>query len=183
MMQTLQFSEEEVLKLLEKSKLGKYLNADELKYLITLSSLEKYDEGEIIIQENSLDHNLFFILKNSVSVEVETDKKSVYIDTIGEGELFGEAGIFVNTKRTASIIAKDEVILLRIERANFMKEINSNPKAGIKVLFLIVYSLLSKLRSVNEELAYERKDDTCQDDIDLLIQTMMPEENAAIFKQ
>jgi hypothetical protein len=38
---------------------------------------------------------------------------------------------------------------------------------------MIIFSLLRKLKGSNQELAYERKDDAQQDDIDALVQDLL----------
>jgi len=53
------------------------------------------------------------------------------------------------------------------------KFIKDYPRSGNKILMLIIYSLLKKLKEVNQELAYERKSDADQDDIDSIIQNFM----------
>ncbi|MCK7472030.1 MAG: hypothetical protein MZU95_15720 [Desulfomicrobium escambiense] len=76
----------------------------------------------------------------------------------------------MNLKRTANVAAADDgMTALRVKRADFMRFIREHPAAGIKVLFMIIYSLLAKLREANLELAHERKDDIAQDDIDDLL--------------
>jgi CRP/FNR family cyclic AMP-dependent transcriptional regulator len=39
----------------------------------------------------------------------------------------------------------------------------------MKMLMLIIYSLIKKLRDANQEIAFERKSDISQEDIDTII--------------
>jgi len=41
---------------------------------------------------------------------------------------------------------------------------------------MIIYGLLTRLRSANEELAYERRGDASQDEIDAMIAELIPAE-------
>ena len=51
-----------------------------------------------------------------------------------------------------------------------LKFINKHQGAGNKILMLIIYSLLRKLRDANQEIAFERKSDVTQEDIDSIIE-------------
>ena len=47
------------------------------------------------------------------------------------------------------------------------------PIAASALLMMIIFSLLRKLKESNQELAYERKEDFAQDDIDALVNDML----------
>ncbi len=163
----------EILAVICKTSLFRYLSGIELEQLLGLFDTVDYEPGEAVVEEGSINDHLYIVIDQAVSVEVNQNGKKVYICTIGEGEMFGEAGIFMNVARTASVIAHDGARLIRISRASFLGEIKARPRAGIKILFMMVYSLLRKLREVNHELAFERRDQGCQEEIDALIGEMM----------
>ena len=48
-------------------------------------------------------------------------------------------------------------------------------EAGNKILLSIIFSLLRKLKLANEELAYERKSDIAQDEIDAMVDNLFNE--------
>ena len=73
-----------------------------------------------------------------------------------EGEIFGEAGMFLRVRRTANIASLDETVILRIPRSVIMTFIKENPATGNKLLLVIIHSLLKKLRGTNQELAFEK---------------------------
>ena len=104
-----------------------------------------------------------------MEVTVQEKKRSVYICTIGAGEVFGEAGLFIRVKRTDNITTSGGTVLLRIRREEFNQFIRKYPSTGNKLLMVIIYSLLRKLRSANQELAFERSSDVEQSDIDEIV--------------
>jgi hypothetical protein len=57
-----------------------------------------------------------------------------------------------------------------------VKFIRTSPAAGNKILMVIIHGLLRKLKMVNHELAFERKSDMDQDDIDQLVANIFSEE-------
>ena len=100
---------------------------------------------------------------------VQEEDKEVFICAIGAGDLFGEAGIFINMKRTAHVHAAEPTTIARISRKALLGFVHDDPPNGVKLLMLIIYNLLRKLRGANQEIAYERKSDIDQDDIDAIV--------------
>jgi CRP/FNR family cyclic AMP-dependent transcriptional regulator len=160
---------------LSKSPLGTHLLDEELDAILEFASVYEFQPGESIIEQREIGQNMYLLVSGTVSVEVDNSGKPVYIASLGPGEIFGEAGLFSNTERTASIIAQDNVQLIQINRQGFLKSINKRPKAAVKFMFMIIFGLLGKLKGVNEELAYERKDDASQDDIDAILAGITPD--------
>jgi len=159
--------------LLKKTRILKQLNDKELESILPILGIFEFEAEEEIIKEGELSPYLYSVLDGAVSVIVKHQEadttKDVYISTLSNGEVFGEAGIFLNVKRTAHVIADDNVKLMKVERDDLIKYIKKYPAAGIKILMVIIYSSLAKIRQVNHELAYERKDYSNQSDIDDLI--------------
>ncbi|WP_169730448.1 cyclic nucleotide-binding domain-containing protein [Salinispira pacifica] len=175
-MKKIDLSHESIREALHESPLGAHLQADEIDSILDFASTYEFSTGESVIEEHEIDQNLYLVVDGNVSVEVGSGEKHVYITTLGQGEIFGEAGLFSNTERTASIIAQDRVTLVQITRQGFLKSINKKPKAAVKFMFMIIFGMLSKLRGVNEELAYERKDDVNQEDIDSILSEITPDD-------
>ncbi len=151
----------------------KYFSADALKAFFDKSEILAFKEGETIIQEGEKSQYFYAVLSGTANVTVETDTKDVFISAAGAGSVFGEAGIFLNVKRTANVMSAADSVLLRIGRADLLHFIKGRPADGIKFLMIIIYSLLKKLRDANQELAFERKSDIVQDDIDAMVQEIM----------
>jgi len=150
--------------------LFKFLSEREIDDLMTMCEIQVYDEGEQIVTEAEVEQAFYAIIAGSVEVDVnENRRKNVYICTIGAGEVFGEAGMFMKVKRTANVNSLSETTLLHITRKSFIQFIKKYPTTGNKLLMVIVYSLLKKLRAANQELAFERKFDVQQDDVDAIV--------------
>ena len=157
-----------------KSLIFKYVDEARRDEILRLSEVLRFSEGELIVQEGDESDHVFLVLNGQVSVTVEDhEKKPVYLCTIGEGEIFGEAGIFLKTARTANVVSLGDSRVLRLHRKDLLEFIKHDPSAGIKVLMIIIYGLLKKLRETNQELAFERKGDADQEDIDALVESLL----------
>ncbi len=151
----------------------RFLSDDELDELITSCSILKYEEHEWIINQGELDQSLFAVIQGSVKVTVESEQGEAYICTLGNAEVFGEAGMFMKVERSANVICVSESIIFKIDRSHMLKFVKKNPLAGNKIFMVMIYSLLRKLKEANRELAYERRSDIDQTDIDDLVSGLL----------
>ncbi|MFW5712251.1 MAG: cyclic nucleotide-binding domain-containing protein [bacterium] len=150
--------------------LFKFLSEREVEDLLRMCEVQVFEEGERIVQQGEVEQAFYAVISGSVEVAVEEGrKKNVYICTIGSGEVFGEAGIFMKVKRTANVNSLSQTALLHITRGDFIQFIKKYPTTGNKILMVTVYSLLKKLREANQELAFERQFDIEQDDVDSIV--------------
>lgn len=172
-MKTLQLNET-LFNKIKKILTFRFLSEKELESLVKISMIEHYDNEEKIIHQGEINQSFYAIIDGTVKVTVQEEgQNEAYICTIGNGEIFGEAGIFTEVKRTANVTCCTDATLLTITRDAMINFIKENPRSGNKILMLIIYSLLKKLKEVNQELAYERKSDADQDDIDSIIANFM----------
>jgi CRP-like cAMP-binding protein len=139
-------------------KIFHWLHEIELKKLLIISQLFHFDKGETIINQDEVGNHLYAVIKGTVEVSVKNKSgQKVVVCTIGEGEIFGEAAIFLASKRTATIACLSETTTLRISRQDLIYFFKTHPRAGNKLLMLIVLSLLEKLRHANQDLVLEKQ--------------------------
>ncbi len=152
----------------------RYLDEKELDRLLAVGRVIEYGREEVIVKEGEIEQLFFGILDGTVSVSVhENEGKNVFICSLGAGDVFGEAGFFMNIKRTASVIALGKTVVFALNREDIASLIRTDPAAGNKIFLTTIYGLLRKLRAANQELAYERKSDMNQDDIDSLVSGLL----------
>ena len=161
---------------IQKILLFSYLDEDELKKILSVAEIVHPENGEKIISQTHVSPFLYGIIKGSVDVTLqEPDNKKRFICTINEGEVFGESAIFMTEKRIADVTSSADAVILKIHRKHIMTFIKENPQSGNKILMLIIYGLLNKLKDSNMECAFEKQSVVDPDDIDTLIQDFMTE--------
>lgn len=128
-----------------------------------------FDGGERIVHEGDHSPSFFALVEGSVVVSMGQDGKDIYINTLGRGSVFGEAAMFLKAPRTADVRAADPSVVLKITRVDFMTFLREHPREGNKALLALIYGLLGKLRSSNQELVFERRGDSGQADVDALV--------------
>ena len=148
----------------------KFMSANEILNIISESELIHFYDAEKIVNQGEINQSILVVVRGTVQVNVREDSgKDVYICSIEEGEIFGEAGMFLRVRRTANIVSLDESVILRIPRNMIMEFIKENPSTGNKLLLVIIHSLLKKLRGTNQELAYEKACEVQLGELDSLL--------------
>ena len=158
---------------LPKVHLFRYLSEEARRRLLSCATFEEYDEGEWFIHEHEVESRFYVILSGTCSVMVNRDGRDSYVAALGVGQVVGEAAIFANRPRTAGVVAQTTSRVMCFERDCFLRVLRDEPQAGLRILYVLVHDLLGKLREVNLELAFERRDNAGQDDIDALIENLM----------
>ena len=141
--------------------------------LLEQAELNQYEEGEPIVEEGDVTPYLYGILEGSMGISVRQEEdRQVYVNTLGAGDVFGEAGIFTSVARTATVTAQSSALVLAVHRDKLARFLKDHPEGGNKILLVIIYGLLLKLKAANQELAFERKDDMDQDGVDAMVESM-----------
>ena len=137
---------------------------EELEALAQFSQLCSFDEGEVLIAEGTVNANLYILMSGSLDV-IKQGKwnKRVHIATLRDHATVGESALLEDELSSASVSAAEDAVVLIVSRGQFKKYINAYPKAGLVMMTYIVFSLLQKLRSANEELADERSMEFAQE--------------------
>jgi CRP-like cAMP-binding protein len=70
---------------------------------------ESYPDRSIVIEEGSVGNWMYVILEGKAKVKKRTSKGMMTLDTLKEGDVFGEMGLFQKGEwfRSASIVAAD----------------------------------------------------------------------------
>ncbi|MBU0955906.1 MAG: cyclic nucleotide-binding domain-containing protein [Spirochaetes bacterium] len=146
-----------------------HLSNDEFKPLLEACEQWEYAPGEAIVTQDSVSRYLYLLLGGSVDIMVHgKEKENIRISHIEKGDVFGEASIFLDVRRTASAIARDSARIISFSREAIFEYCNQNPRAGMKIFTFIIYSLLRKLSVINKDLAMERESMVTPEDLDML---------------
>ncbi len=154
----------------------RYLNDLELRALLAISEVVAYSQGAKIVTQGKTGSHLYAVISGSADVSVsELQEGEIVISNLVEGDTFGEAAMFLKEERTASVSAAEDSVMMSIPRKNLMNFFKSNSEAGVKILMVIVFNLLTKLANANQEIAFEKQGDLDFDYVDTLVQDFMDE--------
>jgi CRP/FNR family cyclic AMP-dependent transcriptional regulator len=92
--------------------------------MFIFSSEETYQDGQVILEAGASGNWVYMILSGSVEIYRMGEGKKFVIETLKEGEVFGELSFLGNIKRTASARAIGETIVGIIDRDSLDEEYN-----------------------------------------------------------
>lgn len=142
----------------------------EKREILEKSEVIHYAKDEKIIREGEVEPFLYAILEGVVHVMKSVKHTDdAFIASLGKGDIFGEAAIFIRMPRTADIVAGEGVRVLRIQRKYILQFIRNNHESGMNLLLVMMYCLMRKLKLANTELSYDRQIELTQKEIDQLL--------------
>jgi serine/threonine protein kinase len=83
---------------------------NQIDQILSACDLVKVEKGETIIQEGEIDDSFYILISGQVVVQTGSKKLAV----LEKGQCFGEMAYLTGEARTATIITKEECILLKI---------------------------------------------------------------------
>ncbi len=130
------------------------LTPDEAKELSNIISTTEYAKGSTIFDEGSVGDSLFAVVRGRVDIKIKTiGKTEDTIASLPEGSVLGEMALLTQQSRSASAIAADDVLLLRLDVEDFQRLLDQGSIAAYKVIHNLGRIVAQRLRDVNEQLA------------------------------
>ncbi len=106
------------------------LSTRRLRELLFDSEVRVPAPGELIFRKNAYGDSFFSILRGSVQVDLEREEAdgSRAVFTLGQGDLFGEIGLLSGRRRSATITAGDECVLIETPRRTMLRLMEAEPR-------------------------------------------------------
>ncbi len=106
---------------------------------------ETFEKGQYIVNEGDLGKELFMIVKGEVEVVVGGNVVAV----MKEGAGFGEMALIDSQPRSADIIARNDVLVLKMESDDFLEILKQRDEVALGVIRV----LTGRIRDLNSKLA------------------------------
>jgi small-conductance mechanosensitive channel/CRP-like cAMP-binding protein len=104
------------------------LSDEETRKLAEASSVRVYAPGEAIVQQGEQGHSMFVIHRGTVKTQIKEEGKNKILDTLREGDFFGEMGMLTGAPRSATAVAEDETEVLEIDNLCLKPILENNPE-------------------------------------------------------
>ena len=99
-----------------------------------MSTLSRYEAGDIIIQENDLGETAYVITQGQVEVTKALQGQKVHLAYLEAGETFGEMSMIDEKPRSATVTAVTETLVSKIRRDDFFESFQTDPKVALQLL-------------------------------------------------
>ena len=111
--------------------------------------------GQMLIEEGDNSKDVFVIISGVAQVNKEVDlDQSRNIQTgfytLKTGDTLGELTLFDDAPRSASIVAKSELVVAKIKNKTLIDFMDNNPTIGYQILSILFKDLAIRLRKSNE---------------------------------
>lgn len=116
-------------RLLSGNALFQELGADQLAQLAPLTRCLRFGPGEAVVREGDPSSALFQIVRGRVAVlKAGPQGGQTALASLGAGEVFGEMGLCTGGRRTATVRAEEDTVLLEVERDDLMPLVEAEPE-------------------------------------------------------
>ncbi|MGD9618237.1 MAG: PP2C family protein-serine/threonine phosphatase [Alphaproteobacteria bacterium] len=141
---------EEIARILAPHPLFARFGRESLLAVAARFCVASHEAGATLMREGEPGSFAAVILDGEVDVFVALPTGPVQMATVGRNRVIGELGVFTDQPRTATVIARSDVVIARIERHSLMRLSAEYPSIAIA----IIQELGGRLARMNRSLAY-----------------------------
>lgn len=123
--------------------------------------MQKFHADEVILKEGAVYSEMYKIVSGSVAVYIRYGEKEEHLIGIySKPKCFGEANVFSDQPGIYTVVAYDDVLLMRISRDSLEEFIRNNPKNAIDIMQNMVHTNMLMQKNINLLLddIYEKQD-------------------------
>jgi CRP-like cAMP-binding protein len=147
-------SRQQLAKHLEDLLFFKHFDHPELLALASYVELYEVPRGALVLEENSINQDLFIVIKGTLSVRKQSDEAGeVILSEIKPGRIFGEVSVIDQYRCSATVISNKKSLLAVLPKASLRHLLNTNPKLANRVVIGVARVLAFKLRRTSGLLA------------------------------
>lgn len=147
----------------QKASIFKNLSEEEISEVLNIMLEKRFHKTDLIMQEGDEGSTMYMLLEGEVEVskaltmkfsgeDIRKAEKVLSILRAQDHVILGEMALIAKEKRSASILAKTDCVLLEIRRDDFMRLIETKPPLGVKVLLSLAELMSSRLRHSDENV-------------------------------
>ncbi len=141
---------DEIVKLLAPLPIFARLDPGSLRAVAERCRIAEFRAGDTIMQEGRMSTFADMILSGEVDIHVDTPAGQVNVATVGAPHIVGELGALAAMPRSATVIARGALTVLRLERGSLMSLIIEHPAIGVA----LIGELGQRIHGMNRSLAY-----------------------------
>ena len=127
------------------------LGDEAIEAIAEISELVTININTNIFVEEDVPDSLYIIISGQVAIEKTfTDlKRKKTLAILEAGDFFGEMALITNNKRSATAITKQESVLIKIEKTDFIKML----KVSSSLCFGMLIVVCKRLKEADEEIS------------------------------
>ncbi len=140
---------EQKQELLQEHFLLRHLSADDLKKLAARAEMKEFAANQTIFSRGDIANHRMVVTKGKVQISSPAaEGDDIIFATMHPGDVFGEMALIDGHERSTNALATEPTEVLTLQRDDFIKTLENNPKLCIDLLRV----LCTRLRHTNELL-------------------------------
>lgn len=112
---------------LKKVPVVKALSEKDVNLLATRVKVEAYGNGEMIVREGDTGDSMYIIKEGLCDIMVSKAGAAGPVATLGVEDFFGEMSLLTGAARSATVVARGDALLLKIDKAAFEEVMKEHP--------------------------------------------------------
>ena len=125
------------------------LEPSKLKLLAFTSERLTYAKGQTIFRQGDMGDAAFIVLEGQADVMISTADSQRKVATIGKHSIIGEIAVLCDVPRTATVVAVDKLVTLKISKDLFLRMVREFPQMAVEIM----RELARRLDRTNQQLA------------------------------
>ncbi len=126
-----------------------YFKKKDLQRLAKKSRYCSFKIGDVIIKEGDRDGRFFILISGKADViKSYGTRKQKRLRTLPPKSYFGEMALFDDLIRSATVVAREDMVALCLDRLNLYKEIEQYPQLAMDLLQMLNQRFLALERAV-----------------------------------
>ncbi len=123
---------------------------DEIKKMLEYVSV---DSGKVIYYKGEKSEDMYFVLSGKLGVFLDKEgNPESRISVIGSGATFGEIGLYLESTRSATVIALEPCVLYRLHVENLNVLTEEHPRLALKLHYFIACHNMMRLIRANRNI-------------------------------
>ena len=125
------------------------------------AAMMKFHADDIIMKESGTYEEMYKIISGSVAVYIRYGEKEEHLIGIySKSKCFGETNVLSDQPNIYTVVAYDDVLLMRITRDSLEEFIRNNPRNAIDIMQNMVHTNMLMQKNINLLLddLYEKQD-------------------------
>jgi len=134
------------------------LSNEGLEQVAALGKCCEFAEGDVIVRQGDPGDAVYFVLSGELRVRLlvgVVDKMDKTLCKLGPGELFGELGMLLQSKRTADVIAEKPSRVFCMTTNAFQLLVKQVPEVASPLLFNLCATMATRIAADNQRFYRE----------------------------
>ena len=141
------------IKLIQQTPLSKYFDYIQKSHISAICEVESFKAGSIVIQDGTEGECLYIVAKGTLEVLVQ-GSHMLYKKP---GEFLGEVALIQQSKRTATVVAKEDTVLLSLKRGDLNEVFKKSPDIERNFYKAMLEMVLERMVAQGYEIAQLKK--------------------------